>query len=79
MPPKNDKEKNYKNKSKMTQQEIKERMDKIDRECVYNHDPERISPEDWHYEADHLLCDVLKQNGYEELVEWFEKQLKWYS
>lgn len=35
--------------------------------------------EDVHLEADKLLCKVLKDEGYDELVEWFESLEKWYS
>lgn len=36
-------------------------------------------PETTHFEADKLLCRVLRDEGYNELVEWFESLKKWYS
>ena len=32
-----------------------------------------------HIRADELMCEVLKQNGYEKGVEIFEDQMKWYA
>ena len=35
--------------------------------------------ESLHYQADLLLCKILKSLGYEKLVEMFESFDKWYS
>ena len=32
-----------------------------------------------HEEADELLCQILKQYGYQDLVHLFEEMPKWYS
>lgn len=35
--------------------------------------------EDTHIKADKLLCDLLIQLGYKDVVDEFEKLSKWYS
>ena len=35
--------------------------------------------EDVHYEADNILCKLLRELGYTEIVEMFEEVGKWYS
>ena len=37
------------------------------------------SEEDFHVEADNLMCDILKELGYEEVVRIFRRNPKWYS
>ena len=32
-----------------------------------------------HFEADNILCELLKELGYSDLVEEFEKIDKWYA
>lgn len=35
--------------------------------------------EDWHVEADNILCELLDYLGYHDFVEEFEKVPKWYA
>ena len=52
---------------------IKEAIEKM-KECVNNADTEVA-----HLDADAVLCDVLTQLGYKELVDLYEKVKKWYA
>ena len=52
---------------------IKEAIEKM-KECVNNGDTEVA-----HINADAVLCDVLTQLGYKELVDLYEKVKKWYA
>lgn len=52
---------------------IKEAIEKM-KKCVNNGDTEC-----GHIEADYILCDVLTQLGYKELVDLYEKVKKWYA
>ena len=52
---------------------IKEAIEKM-KECVNNVDTEVA-----HINADAVLCDVLTQLGYKELVDLYEKVKKWYA
>lgn len=52
---------------------IKEAVEKM-KECVNNGDTEVA-----HLDADAVLCDVLTQLGYKELVDLYEKVKKWYA
>ena len=52
---------------------IKEAIEKM-KECVNNGDTEVA-----HINADAVLCDVLTQLGYKELVDLSEKVKKWYA
>lgn len=52
---------------------IKEAVEKK-KECVNNGDTEVA-----HLDADAVLCDVLTQLGYKELVDLYEKVKKWYA
>ena len=51
----------------------KEAIEKM-KECVNNGDTEVA-----HINADAVLCDVLTQLGYKELVDLYEKVKKWYA
>lgn len=35
--------------------------------------------EDWHREADNILCELLDELGYHDFVEAFEEVPKWYA
>ena len=52
---------------------IKEAIEKM-KECVNNGDTEVA-----HINAEAVLCDVLTQLGYKELVDLYEKVKKWYA
>ena len=52
---------------------IKEAVEKM-KECVNNGDTEVA-----HLDADNIICDVLTQLGYKELVDLYEKVKKWYA
>ena len=52
---------------------IKEAIEKM-KECVNNGDTEVA-----HINADAVLCNVLTQLGYKELVDLYEKVKKWYA
>ncbi len=54
----------------MTPNEFKKEMEII---AKYN------DTEVAHYEADELLCDILKELGFEEGVEIFENMGRWYA
>ena len=54
----------------MTPEEFKEEMQKIVDEC---------GTEDGHIEADNLMIKLLKELGYEEGAEIFDRMYKWYS
>lgn len=63
----------------MTKKEINEEIKNIMKrnesgisECGY-------SIEMTHIEADKLMCKVLEDEGYNELVGWFKSLEKWYS
>ena len=54
----------------MTREEFKNKMQAIaDKEDI----------EIGHFEADNLMCELLKDLGYGEGVEIFEEMYKWYS
>lgn len=36
-------------------------------------------PEEWHAEADSILCELLDYLGYHDFVEAFEEVPKWYA
>lgn len=36
-------------------------------------------PEEFHLNADGLMCDLLRKLGYGEGIDFFEKQERWYS
>ena len=40
---------------------------------------ENDNTEDAHYNADGILCDLLKKLGYKDVVEVFHEVSKWYS
>ena len=52
---------------------IKEAIEKM-KKCVNSGDTEVA-----HLDADNILCDVLTQLGYKELVDLYEKVKKWYA
>ena len=52
---------------------IKVAIEKMN-ECLNNGDTEVA-----HINADAVLCDVLTQLGYKELVDLYEKVKKWYA
>lgn len=52
---------------------IKEAIEQM-KECVNSGDTEVA-----HLDADNILCDVLTQLGYKELVDLYEKVKKWYA
>lgn len=52
---------------------IKEAVEKM-KECVNNGDTEVA-----HLDADAVLCDVLTQLGYKELVDVYNQVGKWYA
>lgn len=62
-------------------EEIKEfarkKMQKIDKETMVEGYVGDV--EEWHIEADKLLCEVLKMCGFRELAKWFESHEKWYA
>ena len=54
----------------MTKEEFKERMQAI---------ADKRDTEGGHIEADDLMCELLKDLGYGEGVDIFEKMNKWYA
>lgn len=58
--------------NKITPEEFAEKMNEINNNPDYNE-------EDAHIDADNLMCDILKEFGYEEGVNVFYKMDKWYS
>lgn len=55
---------------KMTPEEFKKEMQKI---------ADEYGTEDGHIEADDLMIKLLKELGYEEGAEIFDRMYKWYS
>ena len=53
---------------------IKEAIEKM-KECVKNNGDIEVA----HLDADNILCDVLTQLGYKELVDIYKKVDKWYA
>lgn len=53
---------------------IKEAIEKM-KECVKNNGDIEVA----HLDADNILCDVLTQLGYKELVDLYNKVDKWYA
>lgn len=53
---------------------IKEAVEKM-KECVKNNGDIEVA----HLDADNILCDVLTQLGYKELVDLYKKVDKWYA
>lgn len=45
----------------------------------YLHQMKQLDNESDHEYADEILCELLKDLGYKELVEVYEKLPKWYS
>ena len=58
--------------------EIEKEMNKIIENNKYNFCDE-YDMETIHIDADALLCNVLRDLGYNELVDWFESLEKWYA
>lgn len=56
----------------MTRDEFTERMKIIA-------DNAETDPEMYHYAADELLCEVLRDFGYDEGVDIFDQMTKWYA
>lgn len=54
----------------MTPEEFKEKM-------AFCND--KLDEEDGHYEADGIMCKLLKELGYGEGVKIFKAMAKWYS
>ena len=62
-----------------TPKEFEERMKRIEEEYgTFNNDGFG-NEEDFHIEADILICRTLQELGYENGVEIFERNKKWYS
>ena len=57
--------------NKITPEEFKNRMISLS--------SNEYNEEDEHIDADNLMCDILKEFGYEEGVNVFYKMDKWYS
>lgn len=53
---------------------IKEAIEQM-KECIKNNGDVEVA----HLDADAVLCDVLTQLGYKELVDLYEKVKKWYA
>jgi len=49
------------------------------REIFTVHDVFKFDKEDAHILADDLMCAILTQNGYREMVEVFREADKWYA
>lgn len=54
----------------MTPKEFAERLKEIDKEG---------SIEEFHIEADKLMCEILESFGYSEGVKYFKDHERWYS
>jgi hypothetical protein len=55
-------------------EELKEKYLQKMKDVAKNHDAEVA-----HCDADDLLCELLKDLGYEEIIEAFESVDKWYA
>ena len=58
----------------ITPHEFKNRMLFLEQEYGNGKDEE-----EFHREADYLICEIMKSLGYEEGIEIFERNPKWYS
>lgn len=56
----------------MTREEFKERMQFIAENPNYD-------PEYRHHAADNIMCEALRDFGYEDGIDIFEKMPKWYA
>lgn len=64
----------------MTREEAVDRLNKLAKDSdEYNFGREGVSPEYTHEDADEILCDLLTELGYEDVVEEWRKVIKWYS
>ena len=65
------------------QKRIKELLDRLRNVTEKEYHPNTHFPmggqEDWHIEADKILCELLDELGYHDFVEAFEKVPKWYA
>ena len=59
----------------MTPAEFAKRMQAVLDDYNNNHGDR----EQWHREADDLICEVLKSIGYEEGVKIYDSEYKWHS
>ena len=65
------------------QKRIKELLNRLknvtEKEYYPNSDFPTGDREDWHVEADNILCELLDELGYHDFVEAFEEVPKWYA
>ena len=68
----------------MTEERRKELLDRLKNVTKKEYYPgSKVCPygdrEDWHVEADNILCELLDELGYHDFVEAFEEVPKWYA
>jgi len=63
-----------KNVKKMVNKKRLEKYKQMMKRCVYDEEEEVA-----HEQADDILCCLLKEIGYGDVVEIFNKVLKWYA
>lgn len=63
----------------MTKEEINKEIENILERNESGYSDCGYSIEMVHIEADKLMCKVLEDEGYNELVDWFKSLEKWYS
>lgn len=67
----------------MTEEKRKELLDQLKNVTEKDYYPGSKYPkgdaENWHYDADCILCELLDCLGYHDFVEAFEEVPKWYA
>ena len=58
-------------------EKYKKRLQEIIEE--FESDPDNYTEESAHIDADNIICDLLKDLGYEDIVKIYNKIPKWYS
>lgn len=61
--------------------ELLERLKTVTEKKYYPNSriPEYRDQEDWHFDADNILCELLDYLGYHDFVVAFEEVPKWYA
>lgn len=60
---------------------LKRLKELVELDAQDNHYPslEKGDPEDWHQEADAILCTLLEELGYNDIVQLYKTLTKWYA
>jgi len=73
----------YQDREEEKQKKINELLERLKTVTEKEYWPSTKHPlgdrEDWHVEADNILCELLDYLGYHNFVEAFEEVPKWYA